>query len=1146
MSTTLQFIIAAALVIACVRADASAVRREIAFDDGTAGATTVIGLFRDQGQSYHQRMDFTLSDVSAMSSTRVRLHAHVGSQIEPAPGQRIPRLGVRVNSGPWHWRDLSSYKDDSNQWIEFPVPTSEWRVGVNTVETNSTVGNWGNMTSKSVDILGSRHAPIAPRSRHTHDFKTYKFLSDRNWGIRLSYVEAGVKVGKPVTLAISPTKAGIAIDEPLQLTVEARDAEGRMTDVSKVEWSASHGMVDRYGMLLADVDRPIVVTAKLGALRAQSEYAVSLRVPDGVAPPRSRERLIPNVASSDLDLCGKWQFRRDTGNVGEGEQWFADATVERWGSIDVPGSWQASGWGMDYHGVAWYRREFAVPKKWAGKQIWLRFDGVATSAKVWVNGKLVGEHTGDWAPFELRATDSLRCCGLNTIAVRVQEMPGHFSVGFPCAIAPHFGGIWQAVSMRASAGMHFDDVAALASFARKDVLVETAVSGSDGAGKVVCVVTDPDGKEVARSETDVTAAAWGSAVTAKMTIPIADPQAWSAEHPRLYSARVEVIQDGGVSDSRTVRFGMRDVTRQGARLLLNGKPLYVRGALHWGYYPQLFSIDPSEEQIRKEFSDLRAAGFNCVKVCMFMFPKRFYEIADETGMLIWQEYPIWQTFPKSDDNDPHEAMVAEYTEWFKFDRSHASVVLRDLTCEAVDTNPTLMGRIYGIGKSLTRDQLIEDNSAYMNQIHTDWYDQHIYAELNTLHDHLPALAGALRDKPEVKPYLTGEDFDADTYRDTAAIRRATTGQSPWWLEEPTFAVQESTEQEFARHYSPSMPSEFVRRQNLHSLALRKGLIEEFRKFPELSGYVMTQIRDNMLTRPGFYDDLGKPKWKPEQWRGFTADRVLIASSERQSFCFRCDETPNVRLLLSNFGDALDRSPLHWRLMDGSKAVASGEAIVSAAAGTVTEVAVCKLACPSSILKPTTLKLVVELGDGVSLASNEWPVWFFPKVEAAPNSVLVTATMDAAARKALAEGARVVFIPEDADTSLPRRDAQFWREMAIWLPTGHHALGDFPHEDFVDRQFYDLTQRKPFDTATYRAEITPLVWGVNARFSGLMLVDYVFEARVGKGSLLACCLRVRGKDNVAGQYLLDQLVRYAASAAFKPAGAGDGELGKALK
>lgn len=1176
MPISFQLLIAAALAAASIQAGASA-PREIAFDDGSSDASTVIGLFVDNGQQFHQRVDFTVAQVDSMSSVRVRLHAHVGSKIEPAPGEKSCRVGVRVNAGPWHWRDLDSYKNDSNQWIDFPLPASEWRAGINTVETNSTVGSRGNMTPQSLDILGSRQGPIFPRSWHTYDLKTYKLLADRNWGIRLSYTDSSVYNGQAVSLSILPANPAMVVEEPMQFSVEARDADGRAADATGVQYSASSGTIDAYGMFLADVDKPVVVTAKLGSFTAQAKCSVELKVPEGIAPYGSGERLRPHIPSSDLDLCGTWQFRKDTADVGESARWFADTSDDNWGTIGVPGCWQASGWGMDYHGVGWYKRDFDLPERWSGKQVWAQFGGVATSARVWINGQLVGEHTGDWAPFELRISDAMRL-GRNTIVVRVQELPGHFSVGFACIVAPHFGGIWQAVSLHPSAGMHLDDVAALPSLASKDVLVEATVAGGGGQGSLVCVVTDPDGKEVARTEQAITSKT--TADTIGMTLPIPAPKPWSPESPLLYTARVEVRQDGEVSDARTVRFGIRDVTRQGARLLLNGKPLFVRGVLHWGNYSRLLSIDPSEEQIRKEFSDIRAAGFNCVKVCMFTFPRRFYEIADETGMLIWQEYPIWLTFPKSDDNAPHDDMVAEYTEWFKFDRSHPSVILRDLTCEAQDANPTLAGRIFGIGKELTRNQLIEDNSAYMNQLYTDWFDAHIYAELDTLHGYLPSLVESLRSKPEIKPYLTGEDFDADTYRDMPAITKAlASGRLPQWVDDGNLALQKSAEEEFSREYSPSMPAELLRRQNLHSIALRKGLAEEFRKHPELSGYVMTQIRDNVLTRPGFYDDLDRPKWTPKQWREFTGDRVLIADCERQSFCFRSGETPSMKLLLSNFGDALVETRLRWKLLDGKNVIDSGEAVVNAAAGTVSEVAECKLAHAGALASehPVSLRLVAELG---SVVSNEWPVWFFPELKKSntgpcvysasglaadlpgfkvenvdpgkadhfptAGSVIVTDTMDAATRKALAAGARVVFIPDDADASIPRRDAPFWRELAIWLPTGHAALGDFPHEDFVDRQFYDLTQRKPFDAGAYRDELIPLVWGVNTRFMGLMLVDYVFEARVGKGSLLACCLKVRGKDNVAGQYLLDRLVRYAASDAFKPAGSGDGELAKALR
>jgi hypothetical protein len=148
-------------------------------------------------------------------------------------------------------------------------------------------------------------------------------------------------------------------------------------------------------------------------------------------------------------------------------------------------------------------------------------------------------------------------------------------------------------------------------------------------------------------------------------------------------------------------------------------------------------------------------------------------------------------------------------------------------------------------------------------------------------------------------------------------------------------------------------------------------------------------------------------------------------------------------------------------------------------------------------------------------------------------MIVTESLDQKVRESLEQGAKVIYIPRDDDSTIPRRDAPFWREMSIWLPTNHPALGDFPHRDFVGLQFYDMTQRRPFDTTAFRSEITPLVWGVNARYGGNMLVDYIFEAGIGKGKLIACCLKLKGEDNVAGSYLLHCLMDYIASDECKP-------------
>jgi hypothetical protein len=1148
-----------------IASSAIAEPKEISYGKEEIAVGDQMGLDNHYMHLYQQRIDITLSPLDKPENPRLLIHARVGSKIEPVPGEGECRLGLRVNGNMWHWIPLQPYQNDQDQWIEFPIPASELRAGLNRIETYAKV--WfkggGGDKSKLVFIHGGRYAgPIRSWGSGPNALVEWSPLPDFAWHIRLRFEQGAPPGGTVKTLRIVPDKAVMSLQETVQFLVEARDQDGRLVDPGPVQWSSTLGQIDSTGLFGSGLDGSAEITVKAAGLDARASCRIEVRPFIGVAPPESELRLRPNVPEGHVNLSGRWQFRRDPGgNLGESQRWFEPASPGPWGTIHVPGTWQAQGWetkGDDRNRYGWYRREVSVPEEWKGRELWLRFGGAATHAKVWVNGRLAGEHLGTWAPFELRITDFVAADKANTITVRVHENGGHFSRGFPCAVAPHFGGLWQPVSLYAAGSLHLDDVAAFPSLAAGAVKLVADVSGG-GTGRWIGIVFDPAGKEVARREEALTSPAKDYAVT----IPIINPQPWAPATPALYRAQIEIRIDGKLSDRRELSFGMRDVTRKGSDILLNGQPLFVRGILHWGYYPNLLNIDPSEAQIRREFADLRAAGFNLVKVCMFTFPKRFYEIADETGMLIWQEYPVWWTFPKTDgktplDKGPFDHIVREYGEWYRYGRSHPSVILRSLTCEASFMNQDLTRQVIELGKSLTGDALIIDNSAGgFHQTYTDFYDEHIYKELPAYHDYLPKLAKQLREiKPEVKPYLTGEDYDADTYPDLMAIRKGLfqRDEAPWWVRAPTENIVGKMEYEkaLAARAAPDFAAQMVARNMKRVLSLRKNSVEDFRRFPELSGYVITTIADLPAHKCGFYDQLGQAKWTSEQWRAFTADRILALNSARASFCFRTDENASFEIAFSNFGAPLKDEPLRWRLMEGEKTLAQGEGSVSAACGEVVKAAQCEFAAGMlSLTKPKTLRLVAELGQKGETVRNEWRVWFFPAEEkellklatqkpvTSPevDKILITASLDEATRKALTAGARVIYLPAEEDKSFPRKDASFWRmETAIWLPTGHPALGDFPHEDFVDRQFYDLTTYRPFDTQGFRDRITPLIWGFSIRTTGMApppLADYLFEARVGKGKLLACALNVRGAENVAGNYLLECLIRYANSSAFNP-------------
>ena len=1148
-SYLLAFLAVIGAVLLCNSGECA--KETLQFDDASGNLSTVIGLYADNGARYHQRVDFTITSTRGMANPRILVHARVGSEVKPEQGESEAKLGVRINGGPWHWTPLKPYTDNGKHWIEIPFDASELKAGLNRIETNSTVASRGNLTPTSLDMLASR-APMSERSWHTHDFRVYRHMTDRNWEIRMEFDSSEHPQVEPATLQIRPITAHAGLGEPVQFAVDARDKTGTPIDRLNIRWSSDKGTVDRYGLFVSQVTGTARIKATAGKLTAEASCKVFARPPAGVAGPTSNRRLKPRVPQGHLDLNGTWHFLLDPSDVGEKQNWQSKTRPDGWSTIYVPGSWQAQGAGLDYHGIGWYKRDLKFPADWKDKEVWLRFDAVATHAKVWVNGKLAGEHLGNWSPFELRVTDLLAKDKPNIITVRVKEMPEHFSAGFLPVIAPHFGGIWQPVTAFATGGAHLADVFAKGDLAAGVARIEADIAGVAADCKLRAVVIDPDGIEVGRFETIASPSSWESPITSKLAIPISKAKAWSPKEPALYSAKVELRSGSGVLDSSVVRFGFRTVTTNGIQLLLNGEPVYAQGLLHWGYYPDLVSIDPSEDRIRKEFADAKAHGYNMIKACLFYMPKRFYEIADETGMLVWQEHPVWQTFPKEDDKEDCSQVLREYEEWFRFDRNHPSVILRSMTCEAPSMRRDLTEAIYSRGKELTHGELIKDDSGFRldSAAHSDWYDIHTYAEVDA-HPGLwkqhwkPALAGL-----PTKPFIVGEDLDYDTYRNLSSIRSGLCkdGVQPWWLDRDAgWPMQEETEKKMVRQYGAQWPAEIEWRQNRHALASRKAEMEEYRRQPEYAGHTMTGMRDNMLTRCGFYDDLEQPKWSPDEMSRFLGDTVLLLDIPRQSHCFGYDEQPLVKMIISNYGQAIKDAKLTWRLMQGQKLIAQGESTVSAERGAIRPLSEIVLSVPAQMI-PIKCSLIAELALPDREVRNDWPIWFFPTAaDAKSDKVLVVETLDESTRKALTDGAKVIFLPKDDDTTLPRRDAPFWREVAMWLPTGHPVLGDFPHDNYVDLQFIGLTQRKPFDTRDFRGDITPLVWGINGRYmGGVMLVDYIFEARVGKGKLLACCLNTRGDDNLAGRHLLQQLVRYASSEAFNPSGSGDGALGNLLR
>lgn len=253
----------------------------------------------------------------------------------------------------------------------------------------------------------------------------------------------------------------------------------------------------------------------------------------------------------------------------------------------------------------------------------------------------------------------------------------------------------------------------------------------------------------------------------------------------------------------------RSATR-GTQLLVDGRPFRVRGVLHWGYYPELAQPWPSEAQMRREIQDMKDLGFNLIKFCLWVPPPRYYELCDELGMFVWQEYPVW--------NAPlvERGIVPEFREFFRQDGPHACVILRTLTCENDRVDPHLAAELIDLAREMIPGCLILDNSGWLCAERVgDFHDEHPY-----LHNGQWRYFGHRMKGKLTKPLLLGETIIADTLPDG--------------------------------YYK--VPLE-IRRYQIETLA---------RDLPD-AGYVLNSIRDTREIPLGFFTPDGRPKYTPAEW-----------------------------------------------------------------------------------------------------------------------------------------------------------------------------------------------------------------------------------------------------------------------------------------
>jgi hypothetical protein len=292
---------------------------------------------------------------------------------------------------------------------------------------------------------------------------------------------------------------------------------------------------------------------------------------------------------------------------------------------------------MRHEDTMFYRRTVSIPSSWNGRRVKLNFGAVTWESRVWVNGTLVGTHTGGFDPFSFDVTTALRA-GSNEIIVGVfSPVDGStFPIGkqrrnpggiFYTAAS----GIWQTVWLEPVNTAHITRLDTTPDVGAG--VLDLVVQGSGIAG------------QQARAEVLSGGAVVGTAtgaVGSHLRVPVPNARLWSPDDPFLYDLRVTLTGTGG-GDVVTGYFGMRSLGKAMAggvlRPLLNGKFVFQLGTLDQGYWPDGIYTAPTDAALRFDLERQKALGFNMVRKHIKVEPARWYYHADRLGLMVWQDMP---------------------------------------------------------------------------------------------------------------------------------------------------------------------------------------------------------------------------------------------------------------------------------------------------------------------------------------------------------------------------------------------------------------------------------------------------------------------------------------------------------------------------
>lgn len=294
--------------------------------------------------------------------------------------------------------------------------------------------------------------------------------------------------------------------------------------------------------------------------------------------------------------------------------------------LDVPGDWNSQYPELKYYeGTMWYARHFDAPSVKSGKTF-LYFGAVSYRCRVYLNGEMIAEHEGGFTPFQIDVTGRLADKD-NFLCVEVSNRRTPDAIPAMNFDWWNYGGITRDVMLVSVPEVYIKDYFIRLDRKQPDLIHVSVALSEDVQDE--CVIEIPELK--LKKKLGVENGRAGASFKVKKL------QRWAQETPKLYDVAVSCG-----SDRIEERIGFRNIDVEGEKILVNGEPVFMRSVSFHEEIAQRKGRAFSQADAAMLLSEAEALGVNMIRLAHYPQNEYTVRLAEEKGILLWEEIPIWQ------------------------------------------------------------------------------------------------------------------------------------------------------------------------------------------------------------------------------------------------------------------------------------------------------------------------------------------------------------------------------------------------------------------------------------------------------------------------------------------------------------------------